>query len=388
MEDSKVIVIGSNHHNTLGVIRSLGRVGILPFVILTSDGADSFVLKSKYIKKVWTVPNSAGVVDLLLKEFSSADYKRVLIACYDEIASAIDLNRDILSSFFILPGAKEQGVVTPLMNKKKMGELAGKVGLKVPQMMITNFSNYRDGVRPLFPCITKPVDSLSGSKKEIKIFGEEEGLLEFLKKHAPKEYIIQQFVEKAFEFQLIGCSLDGGREIIIPGVSVILRQSKSSNTGFLQYRELDDSFCQTVEKAKSFIQNIGYSGLFSVEFLRDKAGTDYFLEMNFRNDGNAISVYNAGVNLPYIWYLHSIGEDYRKEIKPIHEEFVMPEFSELALYQGGLISRKEWKQDMKKATSYMDYAIDDPAPTDGWNRYNKKKSFSVLRRWMHMLLDK
>jgi hypothetical protein len=66
----------------------------------------------------------------------------------------------------------------------------------------------------------------------------------------------QQFVEKAFEFQLIGCSLDGGREIIIPGVSVILRQSKSSNTGFLQYRELDDSFCQTVEKAKSFIQNM------------------------------------------------------------------------------------------------------------------------------------
>lgn len=389
MENSiKVIVIGGNHHNTLGVIRSLGRAGIMPYVILTSGGDESFVLKSKYIKKAWTVKGSDGVVDLLLKEFTSFDGKNVLIGCHDAIASVFDLNRDKLNPYFIVPGAELQGAISPLMYKKNMGELAERIGLKVPRMMVSNFRKYPGSNKPPFPCITKPVESKSGSKSEIKIFDDEEKLLKFLKSDASKEFVIQQFIDKAFEFQLIGCSLDGGKDIIIPGVSVILRQSKSSNTGFLQYKVLDDSFGQTVGKTKSFIQSIGYSGLFSVEFLRDKTGTDYFLEMNYRNDGNTISVFNAGINLPYIWYLHSIGEDYKKEIKPIHEEFVMPEFAELALYQQGLISRKEWKQDMGKATSYMDYAPDDPAPTNGWSKYNKQKSFAVLRHWKHKLFDK
>lgn len=388
MKNPKVIIIGGTHHNTLGVIRSLGRVGIMPYVILTSGGDESFVLKSKYIKKSWTVKGSDEVVDLLLNELSSADCKNVLIGCHDVIASIFDLNRDKLNPFFIVPGGELQGVVSPLMNKKNMGELAERNGLKVPQMTVSSFHNYYDSNRPPFPCITKPVESKSGSKNEIRIFDNEENLLKFLKSNASKEFVIQQFIEKAFEFQLIGCSLDGGKDIIIPGVSVILRQSKSSNTGFLQYKELDDSFGQTVDKTKAFIQSIGYSGLFSVEFLRDKTGVDFFLEMNFRNDGNTIAVYYAGVNLPYIWYLHSVGEDYKKEIKPIHEEFVMPEFAELALYQQGLISKKEWKQDMRKATSYMDYALDDPAPTNGWSKYNKRKSFAVLRHWKHKLFDK
>ena len=48
--EKKTIVIGGNHHNTLGVIRSLGRKGVMPYVILTSGDNNSFVLKSKYIK--------------------------------------------------------------------------------------------------------------------------------------------------------------------------------------------------------------------------------------------------------------------------------------------------------------------------------------------------
>lgn len=36
-----------------------------------------------------------------------------------------------------------------------------------------------------------------------------------------------------------------------------------------------------------FIRDLGYSGLFSLEFIRDKSGKDYFMELNMRNDGNA-----------------------------------------------------------------------------------------------------
>ena len=47
-----VIVWGSDHQNTLGLVRSLGEAGIHPFVmIVMHDNDKSFILKSKYINK-------------------------------------------------------------------------------------------------------------------------------------------------------------------------------------------------------------------------------------------------------------------------------------------------------------------------------------------------
>lgn len=383
----KVIVVGGNHHNTLGVIRSLGREGVYPFVILTNGNTNSFVLKSKYIQKWWTVNGSNEALNLILNEFASEKEKCVLIACHDVISSVFDLNRAELLPHFYVPGSKEQGRLTTLMNKKKMSELADQMGFLVPKTMVCNATTISQLDNNFFPCITKPIDSKSGSKNEIVNCNSKDDLIAFFANHN-KSYIVQHFIEKKFEFQLIGCSLAEGKEIIIPGVSVILRQTKSSNTGFLHYTNLDDTYNHTISATKAFIKEIGYSGLFSVEFLRDKNDNDFFMEMNYRNDGNTISVANAGVNLPYIWYLYCVGADYKREIKPIHEEFVMPEFTELTLYKQGLITRCTWKKDMKMATSYMDYADDDLAPTDGWNEYNRQSRFALIKHWKHKLFDK
>ena len=336
----KVIVIGGNHHNTLGVIRSLGRRRIFPDVILTSGGKTSFVLKSRYIKHSWVVTGSEAAIKLLLTKFKEEKEKPVIIACHDLISSQIDLNRERLSPFFMLPGCEIQGRVTELMNKQRMSELASKCGLNVPKTWIGD-NRIMNEDQEFFPCITKPTESRNGSKSEIHVCHTAQQLHFFLEKSNGKQFLIQQFIEKEIEFQLIGCSLSAGKSIIIPGVSVILRQPHNTNTGFLQYRPLDKSFEQTLELTKRFIRATAYSGLFSVEFIRDKEGMDFFMEINFRNDGNSVSVTNAGVNLPYIWAQSCLGKDYSKEIKQIHEEYVMPEFAELDLYYSGLISFKQ-----------------------------------------------
>lgn len=377
----KAIIIGGNHHNTLGVIRSLGQKGIMPYVIITSGTKDSFVLKSKYINKSWVVDGSAAAIELLLSEFNKESEKPIIISCHDGISSQIDLNFDRLKPYFILPGIEKQGRVTELMNKKIMGDFASKSGLNIPQTYILDKLNYHLYANSIpVPCITKPVESRCGNKSEIHVFNNKGQLEKFLIKKTNKSYLVQQFVEKKFEFQLIGCSLQSGNDIVIPGVSIIIRQPNTTNTGFLHYIALDNSFQETVENTKSFIRKIGYSGLFSVEFLRDKNGKDFFMEINFRNDGNCISVSNAGVNLPYIWYLAGLGNDYTPEIMPIHEEFVMPEFAELSLYICGNITFRQMEEDMRQATSYMDFDPQDPEPTDGWNQYKKQKRYAKLKR--------
>lgn len=386
--EKKTIVIGGNHHNTLGVIRSLGRKGVMPYVILTSGDNNSFVLKSKYIKKSWTVKGTDAAITLMMKEFANDKEKSIVITCHDIISSQIDLNRSRLLPYFDIPGCEQEGKVTMLMNKKTMSEEAAKNGLSIPETAILNSNTIKETKGIYFPCITKPVESRLGSKSEIHVFYNINQLSDFLNENEGKNYIVQHYIVKTMEFQLIGCSLSAGQEIIIPGVSVILRQPKTTNTGFLHYRNLDESFAKTVEDTKKFIKAIEYSGLFSAEFIRDKNGIDYFMEINFRNDGNSICVTNSGVNLPYIWYLYNIGKDYTKEIRPIHDEYVMPEFAEISLYIEGIISFSQWKEDMKKATSYMDYDQKDPEPTNGWKNYRKRALLALIIKMKNKILKR
>lgn len=367
---NNVIIVGGNHHNTLGVIRAFGRSGISPYVIMTSMVSDSFVLRSKYIKKSWVI-KSEEVVDFLLKDLRFPE-KSVLVGCHDVISSIFDLNYDKLSEYFYVPGAKIAGQISRLAEKKEMSALAVNIGMDVPQYRIINSQNLLSEKEYIqYPCITKPAVSREGSKGDICVCYSEDELTQFFGVRFNRNFMVQTFIDKDFEFQLIGCSLNDGNNIIIPGVSKLIRPSKSSNTGFLKYCQLDDSFEKTLSKSKKFIRATGYNGLFSMEFLRDKNGTDYFMEINFRNDGNTICVTNSGVNLPMIWYNHCNRYELGNT-QNIHIEYVMPEFQELTLWYSGDISLFTMLNDFRKATSYMDYDQDDLLPTKGWRVFRKQ----------------
>jgi len=100
-----------------------------------------------------------------------------------------------------------------------------------------------------------------------------------------------------------------------------------------------------------------------LEFLRDKNGKDYFMEINFRNDGNAICVTAAGMSLPYIWYLDCVGEDYSQESnKEINPVYVMPDMAELKLLATRQISLREYISDFKKTSRFMEYDKRDKKP--------------------------
>lgn len=87
------------------------------------------------------------------------------------------------------------------------------------------------------------------------------------------------------------------------------------------------------------------------------------MEINFRNDGNAICVTAAGVNLPFIWYLNCIGEDYRKEAqKMVQSVYVMPDMAELKLLLTFQISFGEYISDLKKTCRFMEYDKYDMKP--------------------------
>ena len=276
-------------------------------------------------------------------EFSS---KPVLFCCHDAIAAMLDEHQGELSGQYFLPHTLG-GNLSFLQDKREMEVMAAECSISIPP---------KDG----FPMIVKPANSVFGSKDDIQICANNEELDEYFRSHNRESTLAQHFVDKQSEFQLIGCVTCDG-EVIIPGRSEILRPCKGSNTSFLRYQEIEDGFCD-VEKCKRLMEKTGFRGLFSMEFLKDAEGRNNFIEVNFRNDGNAICVTAAGINLPYIWYLSCIGASYREEVRKPETLHVIPEFEETALLTSGQISFVTFLSDILKSNCGMDFDIRDPKP--------------------------
>lgn len=363
MRSDKIIVIGGDYHNALGIVRSFGREGISPDVIVLGDIVDGYIEKSKYVGKVHRCKTHRDILNIL-NMYKQKGCKSVLITASDEIASLLDNNYDSLSPYFCFPNCGQQGQLTHWLDKAIMCEQAKKIGLHVPSSFI-----YHKGEQiPKdieFPCITKAISSIEGHKSDTIVCKNLGELEQFIttNNNLCGTIQIEKFIEKEFEFQLFGLSLNGGEEIIIPGHSHIYRPG-IQNEYYFQYLENDNSFCSTIEKAKAFIMSVSYSGTFSVEFIRGKDGVDYFLEMNFRNDGNAICVTDAGYNLPYIWYLYNTGGDYRDEL--VNSKFKSVNFCPDLIYFwhmiAGELTFREWWKTRQTSNSFTTYDKEDKMP--------------------------
>lgn len=359
--NKEIIVIGGNHHNTLAILRSLGEKEIKSLLIVVSNDSKPYVGYSKYIQDIKVVKVEEEISSAMYSLHKSSD-KAIVIACADSISSYLDSNRDKLSKDFFLPGSKEEGKITRLMNKNTMMQVAVESGITVPRSWIV-YPAKPEIESVIYPCIIKPLISKNGSKADIAICEQRSELEQYLKHCNCEELQIQEYIRKDIEFQLIGCSLNGGEEVIIPGASIILRQPKNTNTGFLRYVPIRE-FSYDKKSCVEFIRKTGYSGLFSLEFIRDCKGIDYFMEINFRNDGNSICVTASGMNLPFIWYLYNNGLSIDKELNydSMKEVLVMPEFNDVGNAIHRRISWLQWLKDVKNTDRFMEFSKYDQKP--------------------------
>ena len=96
----RIIVIGSTHHNTLGVIRSIGIADYKVDLILIGN-RKSYVAKSKYIRSAIFVQNVNDILDVLLTNYRNESEKSIIITCNDKAESLIDINYNVLSDTFL-----------------------------------------------------------------------------------------------------------------------------------------------------------------------------------------------------------------------------------------------------------------------------------------------
>lgn len=364
MKTIKIMIIGSLHHNTLGVVRSIGEAGIsrdnINVLLVGKDyNPHNLITSSKYVNanKVSFVNEYSDIVPWLLKSPTN-DGQKVIICCSDGAAGAVIAEKDKLKDKYKTPDTLMQ--IEKLMEKSYQDKIAEESGLIVP--ISKDFDTNKAIEWSIFPCIVKPYRcAMLAGKDDIHVINSRDKFAETIKLLQSDKIQIQQYIDKAIEFQIIGCSLDAGEKIIIPGFTRIIRQPQNTNTGYLMYCPINELDYDEIS-VKRFIRRIGYSGLFSVEFIRGKDGKDYFLEINMRNDGNAYCVESAGVNLPFIWAYYQIkGELPRVPITFSNTIHFMPDFNDLkiAFHKIGLL---KWIKQFHEAESHSIYNKMDMGP--------------------------
>lgn len=370
---NKVIVLGGNHHNELGIIRSLGEVGCRVFFIALNV-KKSFVVKSRYIEKYWLVNNEDDLLKTLLNSFKNSKYNPIIIPSNDKSAAIIDENVNILNDKFIFPSIEQQkGAILQQMNKKIMNDLATKHGFIVPKGCVIQLSKINTVEIILekhhikYPCIIKPLQSVDGQKSDILVNKNRKELISNLKK-LKKYYVevyVQEFIQKEGEIGIQGLAMKNGKEVIIPGIVNKIRDS-SVSPGSTTYANISKSnnltFKKTIFNVRSLIKEIRFEGIFDLELMHSEENL-YFIEVNFRNGAYGYAYTYAGVNLPLLWCLQALGRDLSKESTKITKEItLMNEIADFKNVSMKKVSFIKWFKQFLKTDVYLLFNKKDIKP--------------------------
>ena len=344
------IVMGVEHYNPLGIIRSLGEYGIKS-VYIGIDGRANVASQSKYISKCYKVKNYVEACQLLLDKYGnySSDNLPIVYLSDDDQLGYMDENYEKFAGKFIFFNAGEKGRITKYMDKFNILELAKKFGLKTPEAAAVKKGEIPQNVP--FPIITKSIaPNVGGWKSDVFICENEEELKAAYEKIQSPIVLVQHYIDKKNEFALEGFSADHGRKTFISIASTYLYNIKGYYSPYHDVNNFKDEVLY--DKFCGMFKEIGFEGIFEIEFLVDQDDELYFSEINFRNSTWSYASTCAGMNLPVLWARTmiegKIPEDAYQEIENTFTAMVEP-----IDYQKRVVERnydiEKWYEDFKNA---------------------------------------
>lgn len=304
--ENKIIVFGGNHHNTLGLVRSMGENGFSVIVFLEPCNLNFCNLRfSKYIVKLHFLSTMNNALDVLRSEYWNEKDKPIILCGSDASISLLDAHYNKLKNhFFIFNINGQQGRINAMMNKLNTFPIAKKNGLStIRTWQVSDIRNLPEDI--IFPCLTKGINSNTSSKDDIFVCKNRKDLEICLRDGV--DYIIQEYIEKDYEIDIVGFAYNHGKDIFVPGVVRKIRDEIHHQSDYIRLDDLSAYPLINIEIIRQFITDIGYEGIFSIEMI-GKSEKLYFLEINMRNDGTGYLYTAAGVNYPLCWALYCTGK--------------------------------------------------------------------------------
>jgi predicted ATP-grasp superfamily ATP-dependent carboligase len=311
------------YYGTLAAVRRLGRAGVRVAVAhSTSLGVAAF---SRYVAERYGCPptqDSASFIDWLCSHGKTRK-PHVLCATSDDTVWLYARHRDRLSRYYkVSPNSVE--TIYALLNKRRLSELCQRVGIDTPKVWSPESDGdlARVAREAPFPLIIKPVTQiLFESRSKGAVVRDRRELLERYPRFARQRYgqavaafdpevsrpLLQEYFPEAAEgiYNLSGFIDESGSSLAVRASVKVLQHPRHLGVG-LCFEDAPVS-ADLVEKIAALCREVGYTGVFEVEFIR-AGGRVMMIDFNPRFYNQMVFDIARGLDLALLSYYSSLGD--------------------------------------------------------------------------------
>ena len=370
-----VLVLQMQHHGALGVIRSLGRLGVRVYgVHPTRRPPASF---STYCRKVFaldldrTPPQQS--VDCLMDIARSIGAMPLLIPTNDESALFVARNASRLREGFLFPTNPVQ-VVWSLYNKKAMYLLAKRLSIPTPD---TVFPESRKDVlefceRARFPVMLKASDNIHttgrAGKKMVIARSQDEliGQYNAMEDGSNPSLMIQEYIPGGDDsVWMLNGYFDENSECLFSITAKKIHQTPPY-TGMTAL-----GIClpnPAIESATTtLVRAVGYKGILDIGYRYDARDGSYkLLDVNPRLGATfRLFVGDNGMDVTRAEYLHFTGQPVPVSNICTGRKWIVEDadlVSCIRYYRDGVLTLRDWLGSYRGITECAWYAADDLMP--------------------------
>ena len=364
-----IVFSGREHYNSLGIIRTLGEAGINPIYVVVKGGP-VYASHSKYVKESYYVDDVDEGIQLIIDKYTDPLVKSFILVEDDWTVAVMDKYYDKLKDYFFFFNAG--GKLRQFFNKDEVNKLVAKYGINVPKTWKVSVGEIPEDIE--YPIMTKAVNSIGEEWKDIVfICHNDEELISAYSKMKSKQVLVQQYVEKVDEASFDAFSVNKGNDVFIVMEAYQMYNIPDKYSPYWKIQNYKNE--EIGEKIKKIIAEIGFEGIFEFEFMLDKNGKYWFLEINLRNTALGYATTVAGMPQVTMWCdsMENGAIDHSKRVEiPAGMKAMAECFDYDVRVKGGVISKEEWLKEFMTTECKMYMGRDDYEPFRLFMEYKQK----------------
>jgi predicted ATP-grasp superfamily ATP-dependent carboligase len=367
-----VVILRSGHHGGLGIVRSLGRLGVPVYCVDTDWWEPAF--SSRYCRGRFMLKlDSDGAEETIARLLEIAHKlggRPILIPTTDDGAIWVAEHAAALESGYNFPRL-DASLVRILCDKGRMQELARQSGVPTAQAVVPGSKEdvERFLETAVFPVMVKATDAdrlrrLAGGTKFVIHTPRE--LLDLYAKaddHQTPNLLIQEFIPG--DDWMFDGYFDRGSQCLL-GVTGKKIRRFPVNTGVTSLGVCLDN--QAVHKTTTqFMKAIGYHGILDIGYRYDRRDGQYkVLDVNPRI-GCTFRLFTAtnGMDAARALYLDRTGQEVARSNAAEGRKWFVEDFdlfSAIRSYREGALKLKDWVRSFQGVEEAASFALDDPLP--------------------------
>ena len=295
-----VVLVGQCPHG-LAILRGFAKRGI-PVYAIESNYQQSSARSRFGVKLHCPSLDGPELLDLLVAIGRRAARKPLLLVTNDRMVRLLNPEQGRLRAWYHIP-FPDPDILTRLIDKEPLAELARSRGLRIPTTLIVESSAdvARAGEAVRYPCILKPAMPMSSFK--VLLIPDEGSLTRAIDTYPDiKRFIIQSWVagaDRNIFFVAYYFGSDGRVLATFAGQKIRQYPRTLGNTSAARGVDRPD----LVREGHKLFENLGYKGIASVEFKLGPEGEPHFIEATVgRTDYWYQTLPANGVDLLYAVY--------------------------------------------------------------------------------------